>query len=318
MPNVLVTGAAGFIGSAFLRRFLPLTGNDYHFKAFVRNTNTRNLERLRSIILEPRLHLIFGDVLGDISGLCEGIDWVVHFAAKTFVDHSIRDPEPFIMTNTVGTLKMLEEARKHKVKQFIYISTDEVYGSILDGAYTEDARLNPTNPYSAAKASADCLTISYAHTFGMHTTVTRTENNYGKFQHPQKAMPVFFRKAVAGEPLPVFGDGLHVRQWLHTDDHCDGIWLLLHTDHPPGEVFNIAGSMPLTNLELAHRILDFVDQPHALIKHLDDYNARPGHDRRYALDASKIKSMGWKANVTIDAGFERVLAWYRDNPWWFM
>jgi dTDP-glucose 4,6-dehydratase len=320
--KILVTGGSGFIGSAFVRYLLQHRVGDVRLRCLVRNSDQRNLKRLflfdhvRRAEQAGRLHVIQGDLLGDVSGLCEDIDAVVHLAARTFVDHSIRDPLPFVQANVVGTYRLLEDARRHRVRRFIHVSTDEVYGAILKGAYTEEARINPTNPYAASKAGADALTISYAHAFEMHTTVTRTENNYGIMQHPQKALPVFVKAACRDEPLPVYGDGMHVRQWLWVDDHVRGILRLLESDYPAGEVFHIAGNQELTNLELARCVLRLVGKSADRIRLVPDHGVRPGHDRRYALVCDKLKKLGWQPEVELAAGLERAVKWYVDNPWW--
>ncbi len=315
--KILVTGASGFIGSTFIRELIRYT--DYQVVGFMRNTSQKNISRLEGYYNHPNLQIIYGDLLGDISGLCEGVDFVVNFAAKTFVDHSIRDVFPFVETNTIGTMRLLEEAKRCKVEKFIQISTDEVYGSIKEGTYTEIAPLNPTNPYSAAKAGADCLAISYAHSFGLHTIITRTENNYGKMQHPQKVMPVFIGKALRDSPLPVYGDGSHVRQWLYVNDHCEAILALLQAENiNPGEVFHIAGGQELSNLELAIMILEIMKKPYN-INFIDDKEIRPGHDWRYALDCSKIKErIGWKAKTNLIDGIEKTVKWYFDNQRWLV
>lgn len=314
--KTLVTGASGFIGSTFTSMALDAGRN---IVALVRNTDHRNLKRLNTVKLDTykqsgHLRIVNGDLLGDISGLCEGIDEVVHFAAKTYVDHSIKDSLPFVEANVMGTYRILEDARRHGVKRFIHVSTDEVYGAILNGAYTEDSRINPTNPYAASKAGADALTIAFAHTYGMHTTVTRTENNYGPFQHPQKAIPVFISKAMNNEALPIYGDGKHVRQWLWVEDHVSALLLLLDSNYNPGEVFHVAGNQELTNTELANRIIKTIGK--GSIQYIDDHNIRPGHDRRYALNCSKLMDLGWSPKVGIDAGLEKCVEWYRNNLWW--
>jgi dTDP-glucose 4,6-dehydratase len=217
-------------------------------------------------------------------------------------------------------MKLLEDARRNKVKRFLQVSTDEVYGAILEGAYSENSPVNPTNPYSASKLGADALAICYAHTYGLHTTVTRTENNYGPYQHPQKALPTFVRKVLNEEQIPVYGDGKHSRQWLYVDDHVDGILMLLHRDVNPGEVFHIAGSQELTNIELAEAILTHL-RPNGFeldnwIKFIDDHNIRPGHDRRYALKCDKMKSLGWEPKVSLFEGLRKTIDWYSKNQWW--
>lgn len=327
--RILVTGASGFIGSAFIRRVLD--NPDFEpdtIVGLIRYSSSKNLQRVEDFIDHPNFVPVFGDLNGDISGLCERVDWVVHFAARTFVDHSILDPRPFVEANVLATLNLLEDARRYKVKRYIQVSTDEVYGAILDGKWTEDSRLNPTNPYSATKAGGDALAIAYAHTFGLHTNITRTENNYGPWQHCQKAMPVFIRAALHGEKLPVYGDGLHVRQWLYVDDHVDAILQLLvdrNREVKPGEVYHVAGNQELTNIELAKRLVIEVrkqrdcvcSEPNNwddCIELIADHNIRPGHDRRYALDCSKLMALGWKPKVSLEEGIRKTVEWYREHP----
>jgi len=321
--KILVTGARGFIGAHFIRTCLALSESD-QIVAFARNTNGWSRARLEdhydveAAIRSGQVRIAYGDLLGDISGLCEGVDAVAHFGAKTYVDHSIRDPLAFLESNTTGTLRLLEEARRQKVKAFVGISTDEVYGQILEGAYGEDAPVNPRNPYAASKAGADAFVQSYAHTFGMWTAVTRTENNYGTYQHPQKVIPVFVRTALQGKKLPVYGDGQHIRQWLHVTDHCRAVALLLSRWHslPSGEVWHVAGSQEITNLELAKRVLKALNLPEDQIEHIDDMNIRPGHDRRYALLCEKMNKQGWQPTIQLDQGLADCVAWYKSNERW--
>lgn len=317
--NVLITGARGFIGSQLTNVLGDIDVFD-SVTAFIRDTNSWSEPRLN---VGGKVRVVKGDLNGDISGLCEGIDVVYNLAAKTFVDHSIRDPGPFIESNVLGTANLLEEARRQGVQAFFQISTDEVYGQILEGAHDENSPLCPRNPYAASKAGADALVISYAHTFGMWTCVTRTENNYGPFQHVQKVMPNFINKALKGENLPVYGDGKHVRQWLHVDDHVKALVMLymkgyLNKQVDSGEVFHVAGKQELTNLELAETLLSKLEKPLDQIEFIDDHNIRPGHDRRYALSCDKIKqAIGWMPEISLDRGISDTVNWYKDNAWWY-
>lgn len=318
--RILVTGAAGFIGSSFCHLAVS---EGWEVVGFARNSDQKNLLRLGNLKNNENFHLIFGDLtdIGSVSGLVENIDVVVNFAAKTFVDHSIRDPRPFIDSNLIGTYNLLEQARAYKPQLFFQVSTDEVYGAILEGAYKEDARLNPTNPYAASKAAADVLCLSYFNTYSVPTVITRTENNYGPMQHPQKAIPVFVRKALAGQALPIYGDGKHRRMWLHVQDHCEAILHLIdrflcNNGAGAGEIYHVAGEQELENVELAQKIIEIlgVDVP---LQYVDDYNIRPGHDRRYALSIDKIKATGWQARFSLDEGMKETVQWYAGNPWWF-
>lgn len=311
--KILVTGVLGFIGSHYARAALA---QGHHVVGLNRPTNASKLKRIEDFKDNPHFDLILRDLEGDLSELLDGVDVVVHMAAKTYVDHSIRNPGPFIESNIIGTYNLLEAARKCPPKLFIQFSTDEVYGSILSGAYKEDAPLNPTNPYSSSKAAGDMLALSYFNTYKLPVIITRTENNYGPFQHPQKAMPKFAQYAMTGKNLPVYGDGKHVRQWLYVEDTCTALDTLI-AKGKPGEIYHIAGSQELQNIELARKVLAFFGKPEAQIEFIADHNIRPGHDRRYALDCTKLRSLGWAPKYTLDEGLRKTFSWYRDNAWWF-
>lgn len=327
--KLLVTGCHGFIGSHFVKETLD-NHSEHSIVGITRNSSPRHSHRLDTTqrIFDDHIggsfELKIADLTGDISGLLEGIDVVVNFAAKTFVDHSIKDPLPFINSNILGTYNLLEEARRYRPRLFVQVSTDEVYGSILNGAYTESAPLNPTNPYSSTKAAADMLVVSYGNTYKLPYIITRTENNYGHWQHPQKVFPTFVKKALNNEPLPVYGDGKHRRMWLRVEDHCKAIWHLIKlygsNNLIPGPVgnhiYHIAGEQELENLELAEMILGILGKPKDMVRFIEDHNIRPGHDRRYALNVDKLKSTGWAPTWPLQAGVRDAVEWYRDNLWW--
>lgn len=316
--KILVTGCLGFIGSYFVRYVLHNTW-DTEVIGINRNSNTKNRKRLQEAWDNPRFNMYYADFAKDnITEAFQNVDVVVHFGAKTFVDYSIKDPKPFIESNIVGTYKILEEVRKSRtVNRYVQVSTDEVYGSILKGKYKEDSRPNPTNPYAATKMAADSLVLSYHNSYGIDTIITRTENNYGPYQGVEKVFPVFVKKALKCEPLPVYGDGLHRRMWLYVEDHCTAIMHLLEHGKP-GEIYHIAGEEELTNIDLAKKISRLIRGEEPNIKLVPDRDIRPGHDRRYALDCEKIKATGWKAKWNIEQGFAKAVQWYIDNQWWFM
>jgi len=316
--KVLVTGSIGFVGSHLVK---ALIDSGHTVRAHARYNNTINVQRLGPALSDLKVELVVNDLTDDINGLCEGVDAVIHTAALTFVDRSIISPLAFVTNNILATLNLLEDARKYKVKKFLNCSTDEVYSSILEGAYKEDAPLKPSNPYSASKGAADCLAISYANTYGLNTLTTRSENIYGPWQNPQKVIPTFVKALINGNQLPVYGDGYHVRQWLHVSDHVEALIHLLELETDPGDIYHIAGAQELTNLELATRICEAfgINADRAMKKHIkfiDDRDIRPGHDRRYALDTTKIKGTGWKPSVGLDEGLKKTVAWYKENEWW--
>ena len=316
--KILVTGALGFIGSYFIKYVLK-NYKDVEIIGLNRLSNQKNIKRLEDSLEDKRFSMYYADFAKDnITDAFKNVDTVVHFGAKTFVDYSIRDPSAFIESNVVGTYKILEEVRKSRtVENYFQVSTDEVYGAILSGKYKEDARPNPTNPYAATKMAADALVLSYHNSYGINTIITRTENNYGEYQGVEKVFPVFIRKALKNELLPVYGDGLHRRMWLYVEDHCSAIMHLLKHGKA-GDIYHVAGEEELTNIGLAQKILKLLDKPDDQYKLIEDRNIRPGHDRRYALDCEKIHKTGWYAKWSIEKGFKKTVDWYRKNLWWFM
>jgi dTDP-glucose 4,6-dehydratase len=242
----------------------------------------------------------------------EGVDAVVNFAAETHVDRSITDPDAFVTTHAVGTWVLLEQARRLGVR-YVQISTDEVYGSIEEGSFTEDSPLAPSSPYSATKAGADLLVASYFHTYALETVICRGSNNYGPRQYPEKLIPLMVLNALAGDRLPVYGDGLNVRNWLYVDDFARGIGVALAHGRP-GEAYNVGGPDECPNLEVVRRILELTDRDESLIEYVTD---RPGHDRRYSLGSEKIRALGWEPQTIFADGLAQTVAWYRDNAWWW-
>ena len=314
--NLLVTGGCGFIGSNFIRYML--SKYRYNIINFDKLTYAGNLENLKGIEDDERYTFAKGDIAdkSDLEKVFEKkIDMVVNFAAESHVDRSIIDPDTFIKTNINGTFNLLEMAKKKEVKRYLQISTDEVYGSLgKEGRFTEKTPLAPNSPYSASKTSADMLAMAYFKTFNMPVLITRCSNNYGPYQFPEKLIPLIISNAVEDIELPVYGDGMNVRDWIHVIDHCRGIDTVLHEGRS-GEVYNIGGESEKTNIEIVKLILDILGKPHSLIKYVKD---RPGHDRRYAIDQTKIKEeLGHETSMTFEKGMEETVKWYVENrPWW--
>ena len=315
--NLLVTGGCGFIGSNLVR-FLRQTRPDWKIVNLDKLTYAGNLENLKSLEGDPRHVFVRGDI-GDKALLKElfsthGIDAVMHLAAESHVDRSILGPEEFIVTNVLGTQVLLEAARAAKVKRFLQVSTDEVYGSLgPTGAFSETSPLQPSSPYSASKTSSDLIALAWHHTFGMDVVVTRCSNNYGPFQFPEKLIPLMVDNAFKDKPLPVYGDGANVRDWLHVEDHCSALLVALEKGRS-GEVYNIGGNSERQNIQIVKRILELTGKTESLIKYVKD---RPGHDRRYAIDPTKIRTeLGWTPKHTFEAGLEETVKWYLEQRAW--
>jgi dTDP-glucose 4,6-dehydratase len=317
--RVLVTGGAGFIGSHFIRTLLtggyPRLG-DAAVTVLDKLTYSGNLANLDPVAADPRLTVVTGDICDAdlVSDVMAGHDLVVHFAAESHVDRSIAGSGPFVTTNVLGTQVLLDAARRHRVGRFTHVSTDEVYGSITTGAWTEDWPLHPRSPYSASKAGSDLLALAYHRTHGMDVVVTRCSNNYGPYQFPEKVIPLFVTNLLDGRKVPLYGDGGNVRDWLHVDDHCRGIALVAGQGRP-GEVYHIGGGTELSNKELTARLLEACGAGWDMVSYVED---RKGHDRRYALDIGKITAeLGYAPAIGFDEGLEATVAWYRDNrAWW--
>ena len=316
--NVLVTGGAGFIGSNFVRHFLEMHA-DYHVLNLDKLTYAGNLENLEGLQDNPRYTFVRADIsnrelVGSIVKQYS-IESIVNFAAESHVDRSIMGPSIFIETNVAGTNALLEIAKDYKVRRFVQISTDEVYGSLgPSGKFTENTPLHPNSPYAASKAAADLLTLAYYHTYGTPVIITRCSNNYGPYQFPEKLIPLMIANALNNIPLPVYGDGQNVRDWLHVKDHCIAIDTVLHRGEP-GEIYNIGGDNEWKNIELVRLLLKKLGKPESLINYVKD---RLGHDRRYAIDSTKIQNeFGWKPSYTFEQGVSETIDWYLTNEsWW--
>ncbi|GIP08712.1 MAG: dTDP-glucose 4,6-dehydratase [Paenibacillus macerans] len=315
--KLLVTGGAGFIGSNFVLYILK-QHPDYQIVNVDALTYAGNLENLKSVEGNPNHIFVKADItdaktMDELIG--QGVDVVVNFAAESHVDRSILEPDVFVKTNVLGTQVLLDAAKKHGVKKYVQVSTDEVYGTLGEtGLFTEETPLTPNSPYSASKAGGDLLVRAYHETFGLPVNITRCSNNYGPYQFPEKLIPLMISKALADEALPVYGDGLNVRDWLYVEDHCSAIDLVIHNGRN-GEVYNIGGNNERTNLHIVRTILEQLGKPESLIKHVQD---RPGHDCRYGIDPTKtMQELGWKPKHSFETGIKETIRWYLDNKeWW--
>jgi dTDP-glucose 4,6-dehydratase len=322
MRTILVTGAAGFIGSNFVRLLLS-RGEEVKLVAFDKLTYAGNLANLEDLLADDRLAFVKGDICdaGAVQSAWDAhrVSEVVHFAAESHVDRSILGSGPFVATNVVGTQVLLDVARAKGVSRFLYVSTDEVYGSLPEDRpeikFTEETPLQPNSPYSASKAGGDCLVRSYFHTFNLPVLTTRCSNNYGPYHFPEKLIPLFITNLMEGQKVPLYGDGLNVRDWLYVEDHCDAIWTVLNRGKP-GEVYNLGGNNELTNRRITEIILaEMGAKWDESVRYVKD---RPGHDRRYAIDAGKIqRELGWSPKYRFDTAIKSTIQWYRDHePWW--
>lgn len=310
-----MTGGAGFIGSNFVRYALK-QHPDWNVVNLDKLTYAGNLENLSDVAEDPRYTFVKGDIADEslVNKLfSDGIDICLNFAAETHVDRSIGDPKDFIITDVQGTYALLEAAKTHGVKKFIQISTDEVYGSIEKGSFSETDMLTPRNPYSASKAGADRLAYSYFATYGLPVIVTRASNNFGPYQYPEKLIPLFVTNALDDQPLPLYGDGLNVRDWLYVEDHCSALDYLLDKG-TEGEIYNVGGGNERTNIEITKKVLEVLNKPGSLIKKVKD---RQGHDRRYSLNCDKLRKLGWSPKASFEDQLQETIQWYvRNESWW--
>jgi dTDP-glucose 4,6-dehydratase len=316
LVKILVTGGAGFIGSNFIRHMLN-TRRNVAILNFDKLTYAGNPESLSDLASDPRYDFVRGDI-SDSAAISDvfkrGFDAVVNFAAETHVDRSIEDASPFLQTNVLGAQCLLEAARARKLPRFVHISTDEVYGSAPAGdSFTEATILDPRSPYAASKAAADHFVTAYANTYGVSAIILRCTNNYGPFQFPEKLIPLIIANAQEDKTLPIYGDGMQERDWLFVEDYCRAITLVLDKGKT-GEIYNVSAGTPQPNLKIVKTILQYLGKPETLMQYVKD---RPGHDRRYALDSSKIRrELGWQPEVSFEDGLRRTIDWYRSNPAW--
>jgi dTDP-glucose 4,6-dehydratase len=310
--RTLVTGAAGFIGSAYVRILLESRPDD-EVVVLDKLTYAGRRENLRDV--EGRIEFIEGAIEDPaaVQRAMQGCELVVNFAAETHVDRSISGPDPFAVTHVLGTGVLLDATRELGVARYIQVSTDEVYGSIARGSFTEDSPLRPSSPYSATKAAGDLLVQAHVHTHGIHAVICRGSNSYGPRQHPEKLIPLCALNALHGDALPVYGDGRQVRNWLYVDDFARAIDLVAR-EGAAGEVYNAGGPDEEENVRVVERILELTGADSSLIEHVED---RKGHDRRYSLSSDKMKALGWAPQVAFEDGLERTVAWYRENEWWW-
>lgn len=313
--TILITGGAGFIGSNFVRYILEKTNNKIVILDAL--TYAGNTENIGKYFSDNRCVFIHGNIedTETVRSLCKqySVEGMINFAAETHVDRSIMDPSPFVVSNVMGTVSLLNVVRELNLR-FVQISTDEVYGSLgADGLFTESTPIQPTSPYSASKASADHFVLSFMHTYGVNASITRCSNNYGQYQFPEKLIPLMILNALENKQLPIYGDGLNVRDWIHVDDHNRAVWEVYNRGRS-GEVYNIGATSEKNNLEVVKLILEVLGKPESLITYVKD---RPGHDRRYAIDATKIKTeLGWEPTVSFEEGLRSTIEWYCDNMVW--
>lgn len=313
--KILVTGGAGFIGSNFIRHLLG-TSSKHAIISYDKLTYAGNLANLESVANHTNYRFIKGDIcdVAAVEAAMRGCDAVVHFAAESHVDRSIYEPAPVIQTNITGTFVLLEIARKLRVSRFVHVSTDEVYGDIPSGVFaSETFPLQPSSPYSASKAASDLLVRSYVRTYGFPATITRSSNNYGPYQFPEKFVPLMITNALHDKPLPIYGDGKQQRDWLHVEDNCGGILAVLERG-TAGEIYNIGGLHIEKNLTMVRRLLRLMERDESLLTYVRD---RPGHDRRYAMNCRKIESeLGWRPTISLDDGMRQTIDWYKNNKGW--
>ncbi len=312
---MLVTGGAGFIGSNFARHVLEAHPED-EVVVLDKLTYAGRVETIQDLLDGGRARFVEGDIADEdaVRAALDGCDAVVNFAAESHVDRSIEEPGHFIQTDVYGTYVLLEAARTAGIERYVQVSTDEVYGSIEEGSFTERSPLDPSSPYSASKAGGDLIVSAYCHTYGMNATVCRASNNYGPFQYPEKLIPLCVLNALHGDPLPVYGDGMQVRNWLYVTDHCAAIDAVVRSGKA-GETYNIGGPDELPNIDVVRTIIELTGADESLIQYVKD---RPGHDRRYSLSSEKTAAeLGWRAQVPFSEGIAATVDWYRKNGWWW-
>ena len=314
MQTILITGGAGFIGSNFIRHLLERS--DDQVINLDKLTYAGNLDNLRDIEDSPRYRFVEGDICDRelVGRLMADADAVVHFAAESHVDRSIVDSSSFVQTEVYGTFVLLDAAREHEIERFLHISTDEVYGqSLADQRFTETDPFRPRSPYAASKAGGELQCHAFVATYGLPVVIARPANNIGPRQYPEKAVPLFVTNALDDQPLPLYGEGLQVRDRLYVDDHCEALDLLLRRGEV-GEAYNISADNERTNIEVVETILGLLEKPRSLIRLVED---RPGHDQRYSMDSAKIRALGWAPRHDFQSAIEKTVAWYRDNRWWW-
>ncbi len=315
MTRYLVTGGAGFIGSNFIHYLFAKFDTDVEVINLDKLTYAGNLENLQNVADRKNYQFVKGDICDEkiVNELMPQADVVVNFAAESHVDRSIGRPDDFIKTDVYGAFVLLEAARNNDIKKFVQISTDEVYGSILDGSFKETDVLEPSSPYSASKAGADRLAFSYFVTYNLPVIITRCSNNYGPYQYPEKLIPLFVTNAIENKKLPIYGDGKNIRDWIFVMDHCDAIQFLIEKGHE-GQVYNIGAGNEMMNLQITDFILKALNKPKSLMTFVAD---RLGHDRRYSVDTSKIRSLGWEPKHNPEEAMAKTVDWYAENRWWW-